>query len=64
MGPAALGQPVYGSYHTLPRLIALVASLGPVAWAPGLFALGAGLVSSASLALLSRPGFRWSPPRG
>jgi hypothetical protein len=63
LGPAALGQPVYGSYHTLPRLIALVASLAPVAWAPALFALGAGLVSSASLALFSRPGFRWLVPR-
>src|SRR6185295_20162150 len=43
MGPAAVGQPIYGSYHTLPRLIALVASLCPAAWAPAVFALGAGL---------------------
>ena len=27
MGPAALGQPIYGSYHTIPRLLALAASL-------------------------------------
>ena len=63
MGPAALVQPLYGSYHTIPRLIALAASLGPVAWAPALFALGAGLVSSLCLALFSRPGFRWLVPR-
>lgn len=63
MGPAALGQPIYGSYHTLPRLIALVASLCPISWAPALFALGAGLVSSVCLALFSRPGFRWLVPR-
>jgi hypothetical protein len=62
IGPAALGQHIFGSYHTIPRLIALAASLGPVAWAPALFALGAGLMSSLCLALFSRQGFRWLVP--
>jgi hypothetical protein len=61
-GAAALLLPLYGSYHALPRLIVLISSLLPVAWAPALYALGAGLVSSACLALFARPGFRWLVP--
>ena len=63
MGPGAVVQPLYGSYHTLPRLIAFGALLFPAGWAPALYALGAGLVSSFALALFSRPGFRWLVPR-
>jgi len=62
MGPGALLLPVYGSYHTVPRLIVLLSSLMPVLWAPALYALGAGLVSSACLAVFARPGFRWLVP--
>lgn len=62
LGPAALLRPVYGSYHMVPRLIAWLASFFPVAWAPALYALAAGLLASASLALFSRPGFRWLVP--
>jgi len=63
IGPAAFLRPMYGSYHALPRLSVLLASLLPVAWAPAVYALCAGLVSSASLALFSRPGFRWLVPQ-
>lgn len=62
MGPAALLEPVYGSYHAVPRIIAWLALFFPVVWAPALYTLAAALVSSASLALFSRPGFRWLVP--
>jgi hypothetical protein len=62
IGPAALLRSFDGSYHTVPRLIVLSSSFLPVAWAPALYALGAGLVSSACLALFARPGFRWLVP--
>ncbi len=62
IGPAALLRSFDGSYHTVPRLIAILSSLFPVAWAPILYAVGAGVVSSACLALFSRPGLRWLVP--
>ncbi len=62
IGPAALLRSFDGSYHTVPRLIVLSSSFLPVALAPALYALGAGLVSSACLALFARPGFRWLVP--
>src|SRR5260221_14065616 len=34
MGPAALGQPIFGSYHTFLRPIAFTPSVGPVARGP------------------------------
>ena len=62
-GPwAALALPLYGSYHTVPRLVVLAASAFPTAWAPALYALGAGLATSAAPALFARPGFRWLVP--
>lgn len=62
LGPGALLLPVSGSYHMVPRLIVLLSSLFPIVWAPALYALAAGLISSASLALFARSGFRWLVP--
>jgi hypothetical protein len=62
MGAGALLLPVYGSYQTVPRLIVFLSSFLPVVWAPTLYAVGAGLVSGACLALFARPGFRWLVP--
>jgi len=61
-GGATLWRPVIGAYQTLPRIVAWLATFLPVQWAPALFALGAGLLASASLAVFSRAGFRWLVP--
>jgi hypothetical protein len=61
-GTSAILAPMYGSYHLLPRLIAFVVSFFPTFWAPVLYAVAAGLLSSLSLALFSRAGFRWLVP--
>ncbi len=58
-GPSALVRPVLGMYLTLPRVIAWLASFLPVRWAPAAYAVAAGVLSSLSLALFSRDGFRW-----
>jgi hypothetical protein len=61
-GAHALLLPMHGSYHSLPRLVAFVASFFPIYWAPVLYAVGAGLLSSFGLAVFSRAGFRWLVP--
>ena len=61
-GAGAVLLPLYGSYHTIPRLVALAASVLPLAWTPVLFAGAAALLASACLALFCRPGFRWLVP--
>ena len=61
-GPSAILAPLYGSYHLLPRLIAFVTALLPTYWAPVWYAVAAGLLSSLSLSLFSRAGFRWLVP--
>jgi SAM-dependent methyltransferase len=58
-GSSALVTPVLGMYLTLPRVIAWLASFLPVLWAPAAYAAAAGVLSSLSLALFSRDGFRW-----
>jgi hypothetical protein len=62
MGPSAILAPLYGSYHLLPRLLAFVIACFPTYWAPVLYAVAAGLLSSLSLSLFSRAGFRWLVP--
>jgi hypothetical protein len=62
MGPSAILSPVYGSHHTLPRLVALLISFFPTYWAPFLFTVAAGLLASVSLSLFSRAGYRWLVP--
>lgn len=59
LGPLALVRPVLGMYLTLPRVIAWLASFLPVSWAPAAYAVAAGVLSSLSLAVFSRDGFRW-----
>jgi SAM-dependent methyltransferase len=59
LGPSSLFRPVLGMYLTLPRVIAWLASFLPVLWAPTAYALAAGVLSSLSLAVFSRDGFRW-----
>jgi hypothetical protein len=61
-GPSAILSPVYGSYLTLPRLVAFLISYLPTYWAPFLYAVAAGLLSSLSLSLFSRAGYRWLVP--
>ncbi len=62
LGPSAILSPVYGSYHTLPRLVAFLISFFPTYWAPFLYAVAAGLLASVSLSLFSRAGYRWLVP--
>ena len=62
MGPSAILVPLYGSYHLLPRLTAFLVSFFPTYWAPVLYAVAAGSLSSLSLALFSRAGLRWLVP--
>jgi hypothetical protein len=62
IGPPAILLPVYGTYLTLPRLVAFLVSFFPTYWAPFLYAVAAGLLSSISLSLFSRPGYRWLVP--
>ena len=62
LGPSAILVPLYGSYHLLPRLIAFFVSFLPTYWAPVLYAVAAGLLSSLGLGLFSRAGFRWLVP--
>ena len=62
IGPSAILSPVYGSYLTLPRLVAFLISFFPTYWAPFLYAVAAGLLSSLSLSLFSRAGYRWLVP--
>jgi hypothetical protein len=62
LGSQAIFEPIAGMYLTLPRLIAWGATFLPVQWAPAVYAAGAGVVSSCSLALFSRDGFRWLLP--
>ena len=62
LGPAAILAPIHGSYHTLPRLVALLVSLFPTDWSPVLYAVAAGLLASVSLSLFSRAGYRWLVP--
>ena len=62
IGPSAILAPLYGSHHLLPRLVAFLASCLPTYWAPALYAIAAGLLSSLSLGLFSRAGFRWLVP--
>ena len=62
LGRSAILVPVYGSHHLLPRLIAFFVSFLPTYWAPALYAVAAGLLSSLSLGLFSRAGFRWLVP--
>ena len=62
IGAPAILAPLYGSYHLLPRLIVYLASFLPTFWGPVLYAVGAGVLSSVSLGLFSRGGFRWLVP--
>jgi len=62
LGSSAILVPLYGSYHLLPRLTAFLVSFFPTYWAPVLYAVAAGLLSSLSLGLFSRAGFRWLVP--
>jgi hypothetical protein len=62
VGLPAILSPVYGSYLTLPRIVAFLISFLPTYWAPFLYALAAGLLSSLSLSLFSRAGYRWLVP--
>jgi hypothetical protein len=62
IGPRAILAPIYGSYHFLPRLAVFLVSSFPTYWAPVLYAVAAGLLSSLSLGLFSRAGFRWLVP--
>jgi hypothetical protein len=62
LGPSAILDPLYGSHHLLPRLIAFFVTFLPTYWAPVLYAFAAGLLSSLSLGLFSRAGFRWLVP--
>ena len=62
MGPSAVLSPIYGSYLTLTRLVAFLISFFPTYWAPFLYAVAAGLLSSLSLSLFSRAGYRWLVP--
>jgi len=62
LGPSAILNPVYGSHHLLPRLIAFFVSFLPTYWAPFSYAVAAGWLSSLSLGLFSRAGFRWLVP--
>lgn len=62
IGPSAILLPVFGSFLTLPRLVAFLVSFLPTYWAPFLYAVTAGLLSSLSLSLFSRTGYRWLVP--
>jgi hypothetical protein len=62
VGAPAILLPLYGSNHLLPRLVAFLVSLLPIYWAPVLYAVAAGLLSSFGLAVFSRAGFRWLVP--
>jgi hypothetical protein len=61
-GAASILAPLYGSHHLLPRLVAFVISWLPIYWAPILYKVAAGLLSSFGLAVFSRAGFRWLLP--
>ena len=62
LGARSLWQPIAGLYLTLPRIVAWGASFLPLRWAPATYACAAGVLSSLSLALFSRSGFRWLLP--
>ena len=62
VGSAAILAPLYGSHHLLPRLIVHLASFFPTFWGPVLYSVAAGVLSSVSLGLFSRAGFRWLVP--
>jgi len=62
IGAPAILLPLYGSHHLLPRLVAFVVSFLPIYWAPVLYAVAAGLLSSFGLAVFSRAGLRWLVP--
>ena len=62
IGPSAILLPVYGSYLTIPRLVAFLVSFLPTYWAPLSYVIAAGLLSSLSLSLFSRAGYRWLVP--
>jgi len=62
VGPYAILLPVYGTYLTIPRLVAFLVSFFPTYWAPFSYALAAGLLSSLGLSLFSRAGYRWLVP--
>jgi hypothetical protein len=61
-GALALVTPLAGMYLTIPRVLAWMVTALPVRHAPLAYAIAAGLVSSAGLAVFSRPGFRWLVP--
>lgn len=63
IGVSTLWTPIVGMYMSLQRIAALLALLFPVQWAPMVYALSAGAVSSLSLTVFSRRGLRWLVPQ-
>jgi hypothetical protein len=62
LGTPALWKPVVGMYLVVSRTAAFLASFAPVRHIPLVYAILAGLVSSACLAVFCRDGFRWLVP--
>lgn len=59
----SLGRAYDGFYHTVPRLLALLAtSLVPVAYIPAVTVAGCFAIAGAVCAFIARPAFRWLIP--
>jgi hypothetical protein len=62
-GAASIALPVYGYQFLLSRIVAYLATLAPVLYAPYVYAWASLLLNAVSIAYITRPGFAWIAPR-